>query len=307
MEQKDIQRKFKTSQFEKVIKALRKRSNELRKLTRIIQVAIVGFIINGIFFFLNSDILIKRNVIEEASSPMRYEAVSAINLLRNDFKNIDQISYQQEAKLYIERIDNRTSRVNSYIDVVLKKLSSAKTTNTYNGQEMRIDSLSQLIKIQEWQSLREAIWTLKDDLGYLGDIEGHFDSEVNYNLEQATTRLDSLRGFLDSKFNKIESQALNSSNIIISASVIRIGIVLLLIFLVQILVSLYRYTYRLSAFYDARADALELLEPEEEITTETIEKIAVLLSPGNINFGKTPQSPTAQAIDIAKEIIISIK
>jgi hypothetical protein len=80
----------------------------------------------------------------------------------------------------------------------------------------------------------------------------------------------------------------------------RIGTVLLLIFLVQILVSLYRYTMKLSAFYNARADALDLLR---YYALTDLENISRFLAADFVDFGKLPASPSQNAVELAKEVL----
>ncbi|MDG1339059.1 hypothetical protein [Thalassobium sp. R2A62] len=68
----------------------------------------------------------------------------------------------------------------------------------------------------------------------------------------------------------------------------RISVLLILVFLVQILVGLYRYSLRLAAFYDSRGDAL-VLHGANEIS---MGKWSDTLSPADIDFGKAPVSPS---------------
>jgi hypothetical protein len=70
----------------------------------------------------------------------------------------------------------------------------------------------------------------------------------------------------------------------------RVGAVLLLVFLVQILVSLYRYNVRLAAFLDARADALEL----SATTTYKLPEIVAIFGSEHVDFGKLPSTPMEQ-------------
>ena len=86
---------------------------------------------------------------------------------------------------------------------------------------------------------------------------------------------------------------------LVSTVTTKIGSVLILLFLVQILVTLYRYNTRLSAYYDARGDGLELVSKQ---SVSELEQIIKALSPENIDYGKTPSTPTEQVVDLAKEI-----
>jgi hypothetical protein len=80
----------------------------------------------------------------------------------------------------------------------------------------------------------------------------------------------------------------------------KIGSAVTLLFLVQILVTLYRYNTRLASFYDARADALQIcgLGANDNLTSVT-----KLLGADILEFGKTPSSPFTHAMRLAKDIL----
>ena len=80
----------------------------------------------------------------------------------------------------------------------------------------------------------------------------------------------------------------------------RVGAVLLLIFLVQILVTMYRYQVRLASYYDARADALDIAGKSN---VNTLIQIIAALSPEGIEFGKVPKSPGENAVDLARNVL----
>ena len=88
----------------------------------------------------------------------------------------------------------------------------------------------------------------------------------------------------------------------IMAHLFRIGIVLLLIFLVQHLVTLMRYNLRLAAFYHARADAIKMNEFNRLLNPASIdelERIMRFLSPDNVDFGRLPETVANEAVRIA--------
>lgn len=88
--------------------------------------------------------------------------------------------------------------------------------------------------------------------------------------------------------------------ILVSSISQRIGIIILLIFLLQILVPTYRYNIRLAAFYEARADALEIMS---EIPDCPLDKLILILSPDTINFGKSIQTPTEHLLEVVKDAV----
>ena len=87
--------------------------------------------------------------------------------------------------------------------------------------------------------------------------------------------------------------------LLISTAITRIGAVLLLIFGAQVLINFYRYNLRLAAFYDSRADALELL------ADGNIKRLALLVSAfsaDQIELGGAPKTPTQEVVDAAGAI-----
>jgi hypothetical protein len=95
---------------------------------------------------------------------------------------------------------------------------------------------------------------------------------------------------------------------LVSAIATRVGAIVLLLFLVRILVPLYRYNIRLAFFYDARADALDWMRlTKNEEDNELFENLIHYLSPDSIDFSEPPASPTQEFFDFVKGLITSRK
>jgi ribosomal protein S27AE len=90
--------------------------------------------------------------------------------------------------------------------------------------------------------------------------------------------------------------------VLISSATQRIGIIVLLIFLLQILVPTYRYNLKLAAYYEARADALEILS---KLPDHKLDNLILILSPDSLDFGKPITSPTDQVLEVVKEAMKS--
>jgi hypothetical protein len=73
------------------------------------------------------------------------------------------------------------------------------------------------------------------------------------------------------------------------STILRIGVIGMLVFLTQILISLYRYNSRLIAFYGSRRDAL-ILADQKSVNTD-IEKLTLILFPSSFDFGREPRHP----------------
>jgi hypothetical protein len=88
----------------------------------------------------------------------------------------------------------------------------------------------------------------------------------------------------------------SGQTLLIQTSVTRFGVVIIMVFLVQILVNLYRYNMRLSAFYFGRSDALVLLNKgSDDLNLGTLVE---LISPDKLDFGKAPRTPAQEAAEL---------
>jgi hypothetical protein len=79
----------------------------------------------------------------------------------------------------------------------------------------------------------------------------------------------------------------------------RVGIVLMILFLVQILVTMYRYNSRLAAHLEGRAVALQLASLQQNQQWQISELIA-LFSGDSVDFGKLPPTAIQSFADVVK-------
>jgi hypothetical protein len=89
---------------------------------------------------------------------------------------------------------------------------------------------------------------------------------------------------------------------VIASSILRIGSVFLAIFLVQILVNLTKYNFRIADHLDITADAVELCLLDDHF----LKTASTLMSLQHIDFTKGPAPPTDQAMKVIKEAISRI-
>jgi hypothetical protein len=247
----------------------------------------------GMFFFINADSITRRESL-----------TSNVNTLMGDSKRVFE-----EIRIKLSEVLNRDSenertrivKLESFLrgieDVrfqIFSKIDSLRKQEP-PGKIRLMDSLL----YYRINRLNEIVDGFKRDLS--SDYFGTRDTLTRTELAGINVRLASLDNRIQQGADKIASKTIESSNILMSSSVTRIGTVLLLIFLVQILVTLYRYNVRLSVYYEARADLLDVINPD--VAAEDIDRLADILTPGDINFGKSPSSPTQDAIDLAKQVL----
>ena len=88
---------------------------------------------------------------------------------------------------------------------------------------------------------------------------------------------------------------------ILSSLSTRIGSVLLIVFLVQILAGLYRYSARMAAHYESRGDMLSF--GDDAAKADPVR----FLSTSQVDFGKSPRAPTGQIREIVGSTVEALK
>jgi uncharacterized protein YlbG (UPF0298 family) len=166
------------------------------------------------------------------------------------------------------------SDVNYYGDTYESKLVN-RFMSVY-CEENNVPKPDEEIDFLKWRDLRDKVKTI-------------YRKEISADFEEHQNQL---------KNEKIDTQVFA----LISTSLIRIGIVTLLIFLVQIFLRLYRYNLKLSDYYKARFDAV-LLSKTEKLD---FEKSITLMYP-NFDVGKEIKNPMGEMINLLKNVKEIIK
>jgi hypothetical protein len=87
-------------------------------------------------------------------------------------------------------------------------------------------------------------------------------------------------------------------------SITRFGTLAFLIFVVVVLLRVYQYLMRLAAYYDSRADALELMLQGNKEQAELLSQFSLVLTADKIDFGpqiSTPMEAVAEIFKAAKK------
>ena len=86
------------------------------------------------------------------------------------------------------------------------------------------------------------------------------------------------------------------------SSVTRLGVVGFFVYFISLLSNLYRYMIRMAAFYNARADALMLMDPSKIGFDVLVDKLA----PDALSFGKQGAGPMDHAFELAKTAVTAL-
>jgi len=176
------------------------------------------------------------------------------------------------------------------LDIFLRKTQTLKeyrqALNTI-GTKDSIDVSDYITFIDKLSNEKEAIISnIKEIDGIIKKIRENNESKDNQELPDAKTiRFDAM--------TKMNTQTF------VTSTITRIGVVSFIVYFIGVLNNLYRYSMRLSAFYEGRADVLEIKEPDGTEFSVLIDNF----SPDQINFGKPPSEPGSQAIDLTKELL----
>ena len=130
--------------------------------------------------------------------------------------------------------------------------------------------------------------------------EGALRSE-RINLLQEIHDLET--GSVGQAQRQLDEPAREPTDEFMTTAPLRLAILVLILFLVQVLVGLSRYNTRLAAFYLARADALLVLHAgADSIPVDAGERLARMFSPDHVDFGRTPKAVAQHALDIARDL-----
>lgn len=164
-----------------------------------------------------------------------------------------------------------------------------------------LDSYQQAIGVQG--SLQSAQTEFKKLAGSLQELEKEKTQEITAKLDQIESKITSITPVAQKIVEAIPDEQKRkselNSHISIFSMITRVSAGIILIFLVQILVKMYRYNVRLAAFYEGRADALQLAA---NLNSASIERAAKLLGPESIDFGEMPEPPSKQVIELVKQL-----
>lgn len=135
--------------------------------------------------------------------------------------------------------------------------------------------------------------------GILGSAQSaDGDKKDNSDIEKMKLELDLKKAQI------INDQQSSSLLVVaISSSVARIGAVLIALYLVQILLSLTRYHFRIADHLDSASSSLLISGGE----SESITALASLLATNHVEFGKAPSPPSEKILELVKEIVAAKK
>ena len=134
---------------------------------------------------------------------------------------------------------------------------------------------------------------------YLGRVERLLEKSA-MDISAASAKTEDAAARMTAEF---ESNARTA--VLIQTVATRTGILLIIIFMLQTLLGIYKYSARLNAGLNTRADALELLGSTG--SAADFESIVKSLAVDHLDFGKTGRPPAQDMVELAKALSASGK
>jgi hypothetical protein len=181
---------------------------------------------------------------------------------------------------------NRLLRYQSLFQELDKATSNAASPGAAAAVEKRIGEIK-----KEIDSLSP----------YPRDISPSTISAAPVDLDSATSmvktqrkEVENLEALVDDVRKKelLADRGYGDWRYIVATAITRVGVVLIIVFLVQILMGLYRYNTKLIAYYNSRRDLITLWDGKQA-TLASLDKALTL---PQIDFGKEPKHPLEDII-----------
>jgi hypothetical protein len=255
-----------------LVTQLRIRSSRLKLIARLVLVANAGLLLLGVWVFLYAEQLVQtseRKAFASALKPLAHDAIrqicsgSVANETTDELMGDAIVAHGSLATTATKSSEKNENACAQWM-LVLQEAKTQPQFRTISSSLIgsRIEQTAEL-EIFDYAFANHLVPLLKM---HSAEVTGAQNSVSSSTLSTLTTR---------------------------------IGIVLMLMFLMQTLVTLYRYNTRLASFYDSRADALQLACEFKDVP---LDALIGLLATEKLDFGKQPASPLDHAIEIVKSM-----
>jgi hypothetical protein len=200
------------------------------------------------------------------------------------------------------------------------RLTSLDATAVSNIDRLKsdiTDSRRRLTKLYQFQSLynqydsalkalagKEMLDGIDRQISRIRDDQSPQDSRTAAAMiELEQTDLNKLGALLNNAWEKeLGTEKGNGDwKYIVATAITRVGVVLVIVYLVQILMNFYRYNTRLITHYNSRRDLLVLWDGKQR----DLKNLEQALAPSKIDFGKEPKHPLEDITKAAAAKLVS--
>ena len=228
---------------------------------------------------------------------------------RQDAKTTVSKTIEENLNAQISIFKSRARRLNMYASlilwlIILPSIGGAIyvfiEAGAVTGSDLASAEVARLGTLTEEKYMLEArIQTFKLQLEDLGGRISQEDEFKRSAIERSLAEYSARLKYLDSILARTFIEAEDNIPTLLQVNITRFGTAGVIAFAVALLMGIYRYNMRLSVFYRARADALNLLFLNEK--AKLLQALFDSVTP-SADFGKSPKSPTEHLADIAKKL-----
>ncbi len=198
------------------------------------------------------------------------------------------------------------------VGAALVVVYAGKLTSLDVSANSNVDKLQKLIDAQESRlgHLSSVLFAVEQRKGGATDLADTIfarldivvprtEAEIRSDIDIIKDRLQGLQVLYQQAWlREVQEQGYGDTKYLVATAVTRVAVVFIIVFLVQILINLYRYNTRLGTFYTSNRDALQLWDGK----TTKFADLQKVLAP-NIDFGKEPKHPIEE---IVRQVISKI-
>lgn len=255
------------------------------------------------------------NAYENETRFVAQEITTLENMVRRTRVKIEELEgrLHSQQRLNREVASEETKRLIKTLDASLSSTRSrlASAQNLINDPSLiqkRIDNQKADI-VRRKEKLRTVIQKYEEESAAISENLEKSDAEKDA-LNDELDRVQAASDLLVTSGGQVKDTVRKNNDVIfaVTANLTRIGAIIVVIFFAQMFMAIYRYSMRLSGYYNARADAIELVSKHEIVEgsarAEMIIKFVPVLSPEGVDFSrpKTPVEDLAKLAAVMKDL-----
>ena len=258
-----------------LLKQLRLRSKMLRGIS------ILALLMTGCCIFIGVYIFVSASL---------YSKTAGVYLTERAYSGFSDSKYRLE---YLEQVETKINvyGIDKYLELFPEEAYSVLNLRPQKPTSQRVTDKEK----NEYLESLDSFKTTFSDSTRVSAIK----SEIQGMIKKAQENLDKESQNISE--NELDPDESEDIYFIISTTITRFGTILLILFLVRILLELYRYCVKLASFYDARADSIQLSAKD---TAEDLILSLVFFSADNIDFKNQIEGPFDKIISLAENIAL---
>ena len=207
--------------------------------------------------------------------------ISEIGVVETDHLAV-MVAERAEIEGKIERLDQELKRIGERMDMMSFDVTRLKE------RDQDYERLADIV--ERWGATARGVAAPRKELQ---SRVAKYDEQIWSARNTALT--GGSRGLAETEGDKKPESKTGRGGLLVASTVTRLGVAIIAIYLVQILLSLYRYNTRMAADYLAHADTLMLAG----LDAKAVKALHTVLLP-KVNYGKVPSTVLQRSTDAVR-------